>query len=390
MGDLADGLPPGPRYDRGIQRLVPSAVAAVTGAADDLLRWPRPPRAVAVLVIDGLGHRLLDEHAAAAPTLAGASREVLHAPFPTTTATSLTSIGTGRPPGEHGIVGYSFAVPGDDRALFALTWTWDRHDPRFDARGDVDPDRLQPRATAFEAARDRGVRAVTVLRPEFVDSGLTRVGLRGGHVVEATDLETTLRAVEGALAGPGPTVVYAHHGDLDALGHLTGPYSEEWVAELERIDGAVARSMARLPEDAVLVVTADHGMVHVPEEGFIELTQHPQLLQGVRTLTGDARARQIHTRPGATEEVLAAWREHCGPDAWVTTRDAAVAAGWFGPRVEEAAYAHIGDVVVSARRLDLGWVHAEHDLFGGRMPGLHGALTDEELEVPAIMLTRDA
>jgi predicted AlkP superfamily pyrophosphatase or phosphodiesterase len=389
MGALPDGLPPGPRYERGAHRLLPSALAAVTGTPDDLLAWPHPPRAVAVLVIDGLGHRLLDEHAAAAPTLSAATREMLHAPFPTTTATSLTSIGTGRPPGEHGIVGYSFAVPGDDRPLFALTWSWERHDPRCDARPDVDPERLQPMSTAFEVAVQRGVRAVTVLRPEFAGSGLTRAGLRGGQVVEASDLETTLRAVESALAGPGPTVVYAHHGDLDALGHLTGPDSPEWLAELERIDGAVARSISRLPRDTVLLVTADHGMVHVPEEGFVELTEHTELLAGVRVLTGDARARQLHTAPGAGDEVLAAWREHCGTDAWVTTRDEAIAAGWFGPRITDTARAHIGDVVVSARALDKGWVHKDLDLLGGRMPGLHGALTDEELEVPAIMLTRD-
>jgi hypothetical protein len=387
-GDGA-GLPAGPRYDRGVHRLLPSALAAIAGAPDDLLAWPRPPRAVAVLVVDGLGQRLLEEHASLAPTLSGASREMLHAPFPTTTATSLTSIGTGLPPGEHGIVGYSFAVPGDERVLFALTWSWDRHDPRFDARPDVDPDLLQPHPTAFELAADRGIRAVTVLRPEFVGSGLTRAGLRGGKVMEATDLETTLRSVEEALAVPGPAVVYAHHGDLDTLGHMVGPRREEWLAELGRIDDAIARTAARLPPDAVLLVTADHGMVHVPDDGFVELADRPDLLAGVRTLTGDARARQLHTEAGACDEVLATWREHCGSDAWVASRDEAIAAGWFGPRVTHVARAHIGDVIVSARALDLGWVHRDHDLVGGRMPGLHGALTDEELEVPAIMLTRD-
>jgi predicted AlkP superfamily pyrophosphatase or phosphodiesterase len=381
-------LPAPPRYDRGVHRLVPSALAAVTGAEDDLLRWPVRPRAVAVLVIDGLGRQLLAEHADAAPRLARADAEVLEAPFPTTTATSLTGIGTGRPPGEHGIVGYSFAVPDDDRALFALTWSWEHHDPRFDARPDVDPEQLQPLETAFDLGRQRGVRTVTVLRPEFATSGLTRAGLRGGDLVEAAGLDETLTAVGAAVDAPGPAVVYAHHGDLDTVGHLTGPGSDEWCAELERIDGAIARTAERLPADAVLVVTADHGMVGVADEGFIELADRPELLAGVRTLTGDARARQLHTHPGATDEVLSAWREHVGDRAWVVDRQQAISAGWFGPVVTDAVAARVGDVVVSARDLDVGWVHRDHDLLGGRLPGLHGALTPAELEVPAICLTR--
>lgn len=381
-------LPAPPRYERGLHRLVPSALAAVTGAPDDLLAWPHEPRAVAILVIDGLGRDLLADHADLAPRLAGADAAVLEAPFPTTTATSLSSIGTGLPPGEHGIVGYSFVVPGDDRPLFALTWSWERHDPRYDAHDEVDPERMQPHRTAFALARDRGVRTVTVLRPEFVASGLTRAGLRGGEVATATDLQETLTAVTAALRGDGPSVVYAHHGDLDTVGHLTGPGSDEWCAELERIDALIDRATAELPADAVLLVTADHGMVHAPEQGFVELADHPELLAGVRTLTGDARARQLHTVEGAHDDVLAAWREHCGERASVVSRATAIEAGWFGPRVAPEVVPRIGDVVVSARDLGVGWVHRDRDLLGGRLPGLHGALTPQELEVPAIALTR--
>ena len=36
----------------------------------------------------------------------------LTAGFPATTATSLGSLGTGRPPGQHGMLGYQVAIPG--------------------------------------------------------------------------------------------------------------------------------------------------------------------------------------------------------------------------------------------------------------------------------------
>jgi hypothetical protein len=137
-----------------------------------------------------------------------------------------------------------------------------------------------------------------------------------------------------------------------------------------------------------MVVTADHGMVHIPHDGFVELADRPDLLDGVRLLTGDGRARQLHTHPGAADDVVEAWREHAGDRAHVVTRDGAIDAGWFGDHVEGRVRPLIGDVVVSARALDVSWVHRDADPFGGRLVGQHGALTPEEVEVPALVLTR--
>jgi hypothetical protein len=225
---------------------------------------------------------------------------------------------------------------------------------------------------------------VTVLRPEFATSGLTRAALRGGEVVTATGLAATLAAAREVAAGTDrPTVVYAHHGDLDALGHLTGAGSDRWCEELAAIETAIAAGAEDLPRDVALVVTADHGMVTIPPDGFVELADLPELLDGVRVLTGDPRARQLHAVPGAADDLLAAWREHVAViSPTCVSRDEAIAAGWFGPEVAEHVRPRIGDVVLSAAVLDVAWVHRDADLFGGRLPGQHGALTPEELRGP--------
>jgi predicted AlkP superfamily pyrophosphatase or phosphodiesterase len=379
--------PVAPRYGRAsVADLLPDALAALTGGERRLLPLPDAVRHVVLLVVDGMGRHDLDDHRHLAPTLARAPGPVVDAPFPSTTATSLTCIGTGRAPGEHGVTGYSLAVPGDDRPLIALTWTWERQIGGPDARDDVPPEQLQPHPTVFQRARELGVRPVTVLRPEFRASGLTRAGLRGGDQVTATDLQGTLEAALGACADDGPTLVYGHHGDLDAIGHLAAPGNEAWCAELARIDGVLADVRDRLPADTALVVTADHGMVHVPEAGMIELTEQPDLLAGVRVLTGDGRARQLHVVDGARDEVLAAWRHHVGDLGVVATRDQAIEAGWFGPVDSADVRARIGDMIAVAEA-PVAWVHRDADLFGGRLPGLHAGLTRREIEVPALVLT---
>jgi hypothetical protein len=378
-----------PREGAGsVAGLFPAALAAVRGAAVEALPLVPGLRTVVVLVVDGLGRRLLEAHADVAPFLAATTGPTLDAPFPTTTATSLTTIGTGLAPGVHGIVGYSMTVPGHDRRLVVLTWGWERQDLDLDARDEVLPESLQPHGTVLEHARELGVEAVTVLRPEFATSGLTRAALRGGRLVAASGLEPTLAAALENAAGPAPSVVYAHHGDLDTIGHLWGPGTDPWCAELARIDDTLARTTDTLPDEVALVVTADHGMVHVPPDGFVELADEAWLLAGVRMLTGDARARQLHTRPGATDEVVAAWREHAADRAHVVTRDEAIEAGWFGDQVDDRVRPLIGDVIVSARAPDVAWVHRDIDPFGGRLAGQHGALTPDELEVPALVLTR--
>src|SRR5262249_10126668 len=76
-------------------------------------------RTVVLLLIDGFGPHLLPLAMRAAPTLTALAdgAPILTAGFPTTTPTSLTTLGTGAPPGSHGLVGFFLRVPGSDRVL---------------------------------------------------------------------------------------------------------------------------------------------------------------------------------------------------------------------------------------------------------------------------------
>src|SRR3546814_14402955 len=83
---------------------------------------PPPARRYVVCLVDGLGRRLLSAHAEQAPFLHALLREPGYAGVPSTTATSLTSLGTALTPGQHGLVGFTSRVPGTDRLLNALLW----------------------------------------------------------------------------------------------------------------------------------------------------------------------------------------------------------------------------------------------------------------------------
>ena len=132
------------------------ALLGVPGTSDRLSLADRlgAPRRIAVLLVDGLGYHLLPAAAPSAPLLADvlagrAGRlDELACSFPSTTPTSLATIGTGVLPGEHGVLGFTVALPGTDRVLTHVTW-----------RDDPDPRQWQPVPTLFDRAAAAGVRA---------------------------------------------------------------------------------------------------------------------------------------------------------------------------------------------------------------------------------------
>ena len=113
----------------------------------------------ACCLIDGLGAELLDAHADDAPVLAGMRGQTFSVGFPSTTAAGLAAVGTGCRSGEHGMVGYTFRIPGTG-VVNALRWR--PHPWGDDLRNVVVPERVQPLPTAFERAAAAGM-AVTVV-----------------------------------------------------------------------------------------------------------------------------------------------------------------------------------------------------------------------------------
>ena len=49
-----------------------------------------------------------------------------------------------------------------------------------------------------------------------------------------------------------------------------------------------------LPDDVVLIVTGDHGMVDVPRRNQILAEDEPELMAGVDALAGEGRFRQLY------------------------------------------------------------------------------------------------
>ena len=344
-------------------------------AGRDVLALPDAARTVVVLV-DGLGHDLLVRRSGHAPflrSLLGTARRV-PCGFPTTTATSMGTFGTGLPPGAHGLVGMQVLDPATDTLLNELSWE----------RG-PDPRAWQPHETVFEAAEAAGV-AVTMVGPHYFDgSGLTTAALRGGGFRAARALDDRVDAAVAAVRSGRRSLVYLYWGEVDKVGHVHGCDSWQWGEEVESVDRALRRLADLVPDDTSIIVTADHGMVDVPFANRLDLVDEPELMRGVRHLGGEPRNLQLYLERGAGAEVAAAWAERLGTRARVLTREQVVDEGWFGPVTEPVA-ARIGDVLAV---MDDSFAVVHSGLMRPeivRLLGLHGATSEAELAVPVIVV----
>jgi hypothetical protein len=352
--------------------LAESLLASLSGEGPNALGLT-PARRACLLIVDGLGWEALRDHQAAAPFLSelAFNGTPLSCGFPSTTVTSISSLGTGRPPGEHGMLGYQVAVPGTGALLNGLRW---------DAK--IDPAIWQPLPTIFDRAEAAGITTSHVTAESLRRTGLSRAAFRGARFRPANSIGALAAVAASVLHDSERALVTVYHSELDGTGHDFGTLSEAWNFQLAHVDKLAEQIAGSMPPGTALYVTADHGMVNVPEQDRIDADQVPALREGIALLGGEPRARHLYAKPGATADVLATWREVLGDRAWVLTRDESIKDGWFGPVSPEMA-PRIGDVV-AAMAGTAAVVATKAEPRESAVTGMHGSLTPAEQLIPAL------
>ncbi|KFF97632.1 phosphodiesterase [Streptomyces scabiei] len=380
---LAVGSAPVPEYGAGsLADLLPTLAAGmgVPGTTASIPELTSADRAC-VFLVDGLGWEQLKAHPDEAPYLTallassrGGTGRPITAGYPATTATSLASVGTGLPPGAHGLPGYTVRNPETEELMNQLRWQpW------------TSPRVWQPYPTIFQLADKAGVHTAQVTSPVFQNTPLTQIALSGGTFHGRLAGEERMDVAAAQLAAGDRALIYTYYSELDGAGHRFGVDSDAWRGQLMHVDRLVQRLAEQLPPRTALYVTADHGMIDIPfdEQHRIDFDEDWELRAGVALLGGEGRARHVYAVPGAQSDVLTCWREVLGEQFWIASRDEAIEAGWFGPHVDERVYARIGDVVAAACD-DVLIIASEREPKESAMVGNHGSMTPAEQLVPLL------
>ena len=326
-----------------------------------------------LLLIDGMGLIALNQYSDQFPIFKELqSLPNLNSHFPSTTATNLSSLGTGVLPGVHGMLGYTVRVPRSGepgRLLNSLKW-----DDR------VDPVMWQKVPTLFERAVAADIDVWHIAAKRYEGSGFTNAALRGAKYLGANQIEDLIQGAVTSLEKPGSfTYLYVNH--LDHAGHEDGVGSDSWLEALGTVAELITGLKNRLPKGSRLWVTADHGMINVEEK--IVLGADNDLMTGVTLVGGEPRARHIYVDAEKLSDVVQTWRETLNGSAEIFTKAEAIAGGLFGAEVSEDSFDRMGDLIAIAKKgvilVDPARVKEE-----SKMVGHHGGLLETETAVPLL------
>ena len=345
-----------------VSRLVP----ALLGASDIPSCFSEDvflAKSIVFLVLDGLGWQQLQDNNEIFTTASDFQSTPITTVAPSTTATALTSITTGVPPGEHGIVGYRIPVEGG--ILNSLRWSTGNSSYKPDPwEFQLKPvfDNQQPKVVTSSAHKD---------------SGFTKAHLRDSRFTGYENRAQLIDLICDSVNNFEP-FVYAYWDGVDRIAHEFG-FTGRYFDELAECDLMISELLQRLPANVALVVTSDHGQVEVGDR-MMELTDDLNNLLSKQS--GEARFRWLHALREREDDLLQTAKETFEDVAWVMSKKEIISAGWLGPQVDKTVEGRLGDVALIARE-KIGFNDpAEKMPF--KLITRHGSLTKEEMHVPLL------
>ncbi len=291
-----------------------------------------------------------------------AMRDVIDAPFPTSTTVSLSTVVTGLPPSQHGLLGYQAWLPNLEVVANTIHWTtlWG-HPLDYDLASFLPSPNLAERLTAA------GTETITVQPANFEESRLTKVLFRGCRFESAYTTTEWVDAVTQLAQIPNRLIIaYLPHVDIAA--HVNGQNSSNYSDALRLVSSAWEAMANRLAPHAVAIGTADHGHIDFPKNRQFKI---PREDHDNRVFFGDGRAMFVKGDGAPLATKL--------PATWIPLAEMIQ---WWGPQPHHLTLTdRLPDGVLLAND-DVLLLHRYSDT---RMVGNHGALTNEERLIPLIV-----
>lgn len=321
-------------------------------------------RSAVLLLLDGMGMNVMRAHLAEGgffrSSLAGEYSSV----FPPTTVAATTSLLSGLTPNAHARLGWTGYFPSLDQniEIFSGKIADGGEGPGYNAA-----DRFLPYVSILERMRAAGVRAhcASSYLPPYPQT-----------FADLCD------AVRGMVRGEGgKCFVYAYWPQPDGVMHTYGTYSEEAAAALREIEREAEKLCGDL-QDALVLATADHGMIDAEER--LCIADYADIVRLLRRMPSvEPRALNLFAQEGAAEELRAAFAGRF-PDFVLYSKEELLQSGLLGDMRDHPLLCEaLGDLFAVAA--------GERALFNTResaqkFVGVHAGLTEEELRIPLLRL----
>jgi hypothetical protein len=374
VANLALMLPSVPNSFGRLSEAYLSAFLALEGKSNPLSLASK--QSYAVILVDGLGVANIKAAGAHAGFLNQklANSKSLFSGFPTTTATSLASLATGKQSGQHAFIGYRVFDLEISRAINLLN----------DLGADLPPRKYQDIETISEQGAALGKRMLTVGPAEYEASGFTQATMPASKYLPAKSFEDRFEIARSELAKPG-TLIYLYIPELDQLAHRFGTNSQKWLNTIEELDSVIGRFAKLLPKSAGAILTADHGVIDVPKTSHVYLDEY-ESMQDLLMIGGDPRVGFAYFDPRVDLKLKRASVEaELGSMVDLASVQELVDAGWYQPL--SASAENLAPDLVLLPKADRVIYHRDFAKAKSlEMVGQHGGMSKAEWEVPLLVL----
>ncbi|AAY80289.1 alkaline phosphatase family protein [Sulfolobus acidocaldarius] len=245
-------------------------------------------RRIALTLLDGLGYTMLSD--------AGFTVDrTITTVFPSTTATTLTTLFTAQLPAEHGILGYTTYSKRLGGIINTLKYTYPLVDTRdIISEEGIEYEKAFPDVKNYlKEVRDKKTAEVT---PKGLENTQFTKLTHGRTNITKTYINywDAFTEASNILQMKEYDFVYIYIPDVDSLAHKHGP-NHPVVKECIRDLYNGLMKLAERFKDYTFVITADHGHVQVNEH--IALNHDSELLKLLDVVPyGDSRAVFLHSR----------------------------------------------------------------------------------------------
>jgi len=343
---------------------------------------------VILLVFDGLGSNLLQQHLQDDSFLRSHKVENITSVFPSTTTAATTSLLTGMTPAEHGWLGWDLYFESTNHVVTTFFSTIKGSSGEQAANHHLAKTEL-PLTTLINRINESGNAKGYWISPfgdDVLASAVENDSKEFVNLVnyDIKNLNLLFEKIETICATDEQKFIYAYSIEPDNLMHHVGTKDERVTALINYLDQKTAELSEKL-EDTLLIVTADHG--HITAGEYFCLNKYPEIQKMLMRGTSiEPRCATFFIKAGMHADFERLFKQNFGEWFNLYTKQEVKDGQFFGPgKPHQKSDSFLGDylaVAISDKSI-LDYPPANP------MKGIHAGLLEDETVVPLIMVNKE-
>lgn len=343
---------------------------------------------IVFIVIDGLGYEFLIKQNEG--LLKNSLKRKITSVFPTTTASAISSFLTGQAPLQHAMTGWFMYFKETGCASLPLPFT-----NRYSTKG-YDDFGIRPHeifnfknifdqlSISYEIISPKK----TINSPYSIHSFGTKNKIGYENHNDFFDIISKTIKKNSDFTSANKNMIYAYYPFFDEFSHIYGSNSNNCVDLFHKIETSLNKLKNNfIDKETLFIVTADHGLIDIPQENKLKLNDFPKLQSCLSLpLCGENRVPFCYVRPSKLELFKSFVTNEMDKYCSMLSIDEALDMNLFGlGEMNPKFFDRVGDYILLMKEnyilYDLVLNENVHPFIG-----YHGGLSDQELYVPLIIL----